>query len=123
LDYLEGGPLTVPPDWKDRVQRGEVVAEAVRDWQMKNHKGHLASVVGIFRDGGVLDRHTEFAEAATTGIKSLCILGELDELCRVSDLQQVGMNNFAVVSQVGHGVVRQKVTEVTQLIESCWNEL
>ncbi|CRG86956.1 hypothetical protein PISL3812_03969 [Talaromyces islandicus] len=122
LDYLEGGPLTVPPDWKDRVERGEVVAEAVRDWQMKEHEGHLASVVGIFRDGGVLDRHDEFARAATMGINTVCILGELDDLCTSSDLEHVGMHNIAVVSQVGHGVVRQKVPEVTQLIEHFWNE-
>jgi pimeloyl-ACP methyl ester carboxylesterase len=123
LDFLEGGPLTVPLDWKDRVKRGEVVAEAVRDWQMKEHEGYLASVVGVFRDGGALDRHAAFAEAATKSIKTLCILGELDDLSSTSDLQDVGMNNIAVVSQVGHGVVRQKVPEVTRLIEGFWNEL
>lgn len=117
LELLEGGPLKVPSNLKDRVNRGKVVAEAVRDWQIKEHEGHLASVVGIFKDGGVLDRHAEFAEAARKGIRSLCILGELDDWCSASDLKQAGMHNVAVVSQASHGVVRQKVPEVTQLIE------
>lgn len=123
LDFLEGGPLTVPSDWKDRVKRGEVVAEAVRDWEIKNHQGYLASVVGIFRDGGVLDRHAEFAKAAAMGIKTIGILGELDDVCTKSDLEQVGMHNVVVVPQVGHGVVRQRVPEVAQLIKSFWNHL
>ncbi|KAF7588002.1 hypothetical protein BBP40_006431 [Aspergillus hancockii] len=123
LELLEGGQLIVPPDWKERVGRGEVVAEAVRDWQMREHEGHLASVVGIFRDGGVLDKHAEFAKAATTGIQSLCILGELDDVCSVQELHQVGMENVAVIPQVGHGVVRERVPEVAQLIRDFWNQL
>ena len=123
LQFLEGGQLVVPVDWKERVGRGEVVAEAVRDWQMKEHAGHPASVVGIFRDGGVLDKHAGFAEAAKTGIEHLCILGELDDLCTVQDLQDVGVYNVTVVSRVSHGVVRQRVPEVSALIEKFWNEL
>ncbi|KAF7554092.1 hypothetical protein G7Z17_g3161 [Cylindrodendrum hubeiense] len=123
LEFLEGGELVVPSDWKERVGRGEVVAEAVRDWQMKNHEGHAASVVGIFRDGGVMDTDAEFAKAAKTGRKYLCILGELDDLSSVQDLHNVGMQNVAVIPQVGHGVVREKVPEVARLIEDFWNKL
>ncbi|KAH0147025.1 alpha/beta-hydrolase, partial [Aureobasidium melanogenum] len=53
LELLEGGPLVVPSDWQDRVRRGEIVAEKVREWQMQQHTGHTASVVAIVRDGGV----------------------------------------------------------------------
>jgi pimeloyl-ACP methyl ester carboxylesterase len=123
LEFLEGGQLIVPSDWKERVGRGEVVAEAVRDWQNREHEGHIASVVGIFRDGGVLDRHAEFAEAAKKGIKGLYILGELDDVCSVQDLHDVGMRNVVVVPQVGHGVARERVPEVVQLIEDFWNKL
>ena len=122
LELLEGGPLVVPSDWKERVKRGEVVAEAVRDWQMREHKGHIASVVGIYRDGGVQDRDAEFAEAAKK-VQSLCILGELDDVCSVQDLHDVGMRNVAVVPQVGHGVVRERAPEVAQLIEDFWDKL
>ncbi|OQD76833.1 hypothetical protein PENDEC_c003G06354 [Penicillium decumbens] len=123
LQFLEGGQLVVPSDWKERVGRGEVVAEAVRDWQMREHEGHLASVVGIFRDGGVLDKHAKFTEAAKKGIQSLCVLGEVDDLCSVQDLNEVGMHNVAVIPQVGHGVVRERVPEVARLIEDFWNKL
>ncbi|KAH6891509.1 putative valacyclovir hydrolase [Thelonectria olida] len=123
LEFLEGGQLVVPSDWKERVGRGEVVAEAVRDWQMKVHEGHVASVVAIVRDGGVMDSDAEFAKAAKTGRPCLSILGELDDLSTVQDLHDVGMRNVAVVPQTGHAVVRQKVPEVAQLIEEFWNKL
>ncbi|BDD61456.1 hypothetical protein MPDQ_001148 [Monascus purpureus] len=123
FEFLEGGQLTVPLDWKERVGQGEVVAEAVRDWQVREHEGHTASVVGIFRDGGVLDRHAEFAEAAKKNIKSLSILGELDDVCTAQDLYSVGMQNVAVVPQVGHGLVRQRVPEVARLIEDFWKKI
>ncbi|EHK20792.1 uncharacterized protein TRIVIDRAFT_69484 [Trichoderma virens Gv29-8] len=123
LHLLEGGDLVVPSDWKERVDRGEVVAEAVRDWQMKNHDGHVASVVAIFRDGGVLDNDDEFLKAAKTGVRHLCILGELDDIVSGQDLLRVGMNNYVVVPQSGHAVVREKVLEVADLIEDFWKKL
>ncbi|KAK4066301.1 uncharacterized protein Triagg1_8133 [Trichoderma aggressivum f. europaeum] len=123
LQLLEGGDLVVPADWKERVNKGEVVAEAVRDWQMKNHEGHAASVVAIFRDGGVLDNDGEFLKAANTGIKNFCILGELDDIVSGQDLLSVGMKNYVVVPQAGHAVVREKVPEVAKLIEEFWKTL
>lgn len=122
-EWLEDGELIVPSDWKERVARGEIVAEAVRDWEVRVHEGHMASVVGIVRDGGVFDKHSAFVEAARTYTPSLCILGELDGLCSVQDLVDVGMENVAVVPQIGHGVVRQKVPEVAGLIEKFWRHL
>ncbi|KAF4978460.1 hypothetical protein FZEAL_5146 [Fusarium zealandicum] len=123
LELLEGGKLIVPEDWKERVKRGEVVAQAVRQWQMKEHRGHLASVVAMVRDGGVMDSHAGFAKAAKTGTPYLCILGELDDLYSVQDFDDVGMRNIAVVPQIGHTVVREKAPEVAQLIEDFWNKL
>ncbi|KAM0263210.1 hypothetical protein ACHAQJ_001365 [Trichoderma viride] len=123
MEFLEDGQLIVPSDWKERVDRGEVVAEAVRDWQQKNHEGHAASVVAIFRDGGVLDNSTEFAKAAKTGIKYLFIFGGLDDICSPEDIYDVGMHNFVTVPQVGHGLVREKASEVAGLIEDFWHKL
>ncbi|EGR44822.1 uncharacterized protein TRIREDRAFT_69663 [Trichoderma reesei QM6a] len=123
LEFLEGGDLVVPSDWKERVERGEVVAEAVRQWQMKHHKGHVASVVAMFRDAGVLDRDEEFAKVAKTGIKSLCILGQLDDIVSEQDLHSIGMQNTVLVPQAGHAVVREKVPEVAGLIEAFWKNL
>jgi pimeloyl-ACP methyl ester carboxylesterase len=123
LDLLQGGPLIVPSDWKQRVERGEVVAAAIRDWEMREHEGHGASVVAVFRDGGALDKHAEFAQAAKQDIKGLCILGELDDVCSVDDLENAGMRNVVVIPQTGHEVVREKVPEVVGLIEDFWNKL
>jgi pimeloyl-ACP methyl ester carboxylesterase len=122
IDWLEGGPLIVPEDWKERVQRGEVVAEAVKDWQMKEHKGHTASIVGVFRDGGAMDMHAAFEKAAKASIPYICVLGEQDGVCSEKDCHEVGMTNVAVVPQVGHGVVRQKVADVAELIGAFWEK-
>lgn len=123
LEFLEGGELVVPTDWKERVSRGEVVAEAVREWQMRTHPGHTASVVAMFRDGGVLDKHAEFADAAGTGIASFFVLGELDDVCSESDLSEVGFKDVATVPGAGHRVVREKAPEVANLVGAFWKEL
>jgi pimeloyl-ACP methyl ester carboxylesterase len=123
LDVLEGGELVVPADWKERVERGEVVAEAVKEWQMREHPGHPASVVAVFRDGGVMDNDAEFVRAARTGIPSLAVLGEMDDLCSEQQLKQLGFANVAVVPQVGHGVVRESVPDVAALISDFWMKI
>lgn len=123
LQFLEGGDLVVPTDWKERVARGEVVAEAIREWQMRVHPGHTASVVGVFRDAGVFDRHADFAKAAGTGVQSIFVLGGLDDLCSTSDLEQVGFRNVKVVPEVGHGVVRDRAPEVARFIGEFWKQV
>lgn len=124
INFLEGGgPLVIPMDWQERVARGELVAEAVRDWEMKAHPGHVASVVAIFRDGGVLDNHAAFEQAAKTGLDCLVILGELDDLCNTEDLEAAGMKNVVVVPQAGHALVRQKVADVAGHIGEFWKGL
>lgn len=123
IEFLEGGELIVPADWRERVQRGEIVAEAVREWQMRVHKGHAASVVAMVRDGGVMDQQAEFVEAAKTGVRSLVVLGELDDLCSERDLRKAGFENVFVVPQVGHAVVREKVPDVARLVGEFWKKL
>ncbi|EUC47994.1 hypothetical protein COCMIDRAFT_88587 [Bipolaris oryzae ATCC 44560] len=114
--WLEGGELIVPLDWKERVARGEVVAEAVREWQTCNHPGHTASVVAIVRDGGVMDNHESFEKAVATGVPSTVVLGEKDGLCTEQELRDFGFDNVFVVPNAGHGVVRDKVPEVAGFI-------
>ncbi|KAJ4419949.1 hypothetical protein N0V82_004663 [Gnomoniopsis sp. IMI 355080] len=123
LDFLEGGKLIVPNDWRERVGRGEVVAEAVKEWEMSKHQGHVASVVAIFRDGGVMDNHDAFVKVSESGVPYLGVVGELDGVCSADDLQQVGLPKVVVVPQIGHEIVRQKVTEVAQAIEEFWKTL
>jgi pimeloyl-ACP methyl ester carboxylesterase len=123
LEFLEGGELVVPKDWKERVGRGEVVAEAVREWQMREHPGHVASIVAGFRDGGVLDNDVVFIGAVSTGIPSLVVLGELDDICNEKELKELGFTNVFVVPQVGHAVVRERVPAVAELIGDFWAKL
>ncbi|KAF5722697.1 dihydrolipoyllysine-residue acetyltransferase component of acetoin cleaving system [Fusarium mundagurra] len=123
LNILEGGDLVLPTDWKQRVANGEVVAEAVREWQMREHPGHAASVVAIFRDGGVMGSHAHFDEAAKTGIPSLAVLGELDSLCSKEQLNEHGFENVFVVPKAVHSVVRDQAEDVAKLIGDFWKTL
>lgn len=120
LQLLEGGELVVPQNWRQRVQDGEVVAEAVREWQMREHRGHQASVIAMFRDGGVMDRHADFVRASQTRVPSLVVLAELDDVCTEQDLHDVGFTNVATVPRVGHAVVREKAAEVATIVERFW---
>lgn len=122
LEFLEGGDLVVPADWKERVRRGDIVAEAVREWQMREHPGHVASVVAVFRDGGVMDNDAEFIKAVHTGIPSLVVLGETDDLSSKQQLNEIGFANVAVVPQAGHGVVRERASEVATIISDFWTK-
>ncbi|KAF2223269.1 Alpha/Beta hydrolase protein [Elsinoe ampelina] len=123
LDFLEGGKLIVPGDWQERVTRGEVVAEKVREWQMVEHKGHEGSVVAIFRDGGVSDKHHVFREVARQGTKTVVVLGEEDQVCSKKDVEEIGFKNVKVIDSVGHGVVRQKAEEVAIHIVDFWKTI
>jgi pimeloyl-ACP methyl ester carboxylesterase len=123
LNWLEGGQINVPSDWKERVSRGEIVAEVVRDWQNREHKGHKASVTAIFRDGGVFDKHAEFTKVAESGIPIYCILGQLDDVCSEGDLYDVGIRDVVAIPGSGHGVVREKVPEVAALIGAFWKKM
>ncbi|KAL4873032.1 hypothetical protein BDV12DRAFT_209669 [Aspergillus spectabilis] len=121
INFLEDGELIVPADWKESVAKGEVVAEAVRAWEMEEHKGHAGSVVGVIRDGGIMDRHEEYREVMKKGVKSFVVLGEKDGICSVADLEGVGVGNVVVIPGVGHGVVRERAKEVAAFVEEFWN--
>ncbi|KAG9377171.1 Valacyclovir hydrolase [Pyrenophora tritici-repentis] len=123
LQFLEGKDLVVPGGWKERVGRGEVVAEAVREWQMREHAGHVGSVVAIFRDGGVMDNHESFTKAAQTRKPALVVLGEKDDLCNKQELRDLGFKDVFVVPQAGHGLVRERVPEVASFISNFWTDL
>lgn len=124
INFLEGSPHPiVPADWEEKVARGEVVAPAIKDWQMREHAGHLASVVAIFRDGGVMDNQEMFLQAAKTGIPSLVVLGAEDDICSKEELGELGFGDVHVVPGTGHNVVREKVPDVAGLISEFWEKL
>jgi pimeloyl-ACP methyl ester carboxylesterase len=123
IETLEGGELVVPAGWRERVEKGEVVAQAVKEWQLREHKGHGASVVAIFRDGGVMDNDEMFVEAAGSGVPNLVVLGSEDDLCTEEQLNELGFEDVKVVPDVGHGVVRERAPEVASFIADFWRGL
>jgi pimeloyl-ACP methyl ester carboxylesterase len=123
IETLEGGELVVPAGWRERVEKGEVVAQAVKEWQLREHKGHGASVVAIFRDGGVMDNDEMFVEAVGSGVPNLVVLGSEDDLCTEEQLNELGFKDVKVVPDVGHGVVRERAPEVASFIADFWRGL
>ena len=117
LNFIEGGPLVVPENWKERVHKGELISEAIRSWERVEHKGHVASVVAMFRDGGVFDGHDAFKMVTKSGKKTLAVLGELDDFCAVQDLEAAGWRNVVVVKEANHGLVRNNVNDVAALLQ------
>lgn len=115
-EFLEGGALVVPEDWQERVNRGEVVAEAIRHWQLTHHDGYQASVIGIVRDASVFGYHLAFQHALEVGKPCLVILGAEDGVCSVKDVEDVGFKNIKVIENVGHAVVRERAEMVGQYI-------
>jgi pimeloyl-ACP methyl ester carboxylesterase len=123
MEILGGADEVLPEDWKERVARKEVVAEALRAWQLREHPGHAASVVGVFRDGGVMDRDEVFVKAVKSGVPNVVVLGETDDICTKEQLQGLGFKDVHVVDGAGHEVVRTCVPEVAGTIEEFWNTL
>ncbi|KAF3001997.1 hypothetical protein E8E13_008080 [Curvularia kusanoi] len=119
VSALEGGELVVPGDWKDIVAGGSVCAQAVKQWQLDNHKGHEASVVGIFRDGEVLENDALFVKMRETGMRSLMVLGSEDGLSSEEEVRAFGFD-VKVVQGAGHGVVRENAEEVAEYIAEFW---
>ncbi|KAH6637901.1 Alpha/Beta hydrolase protein [Boeremia exigua] len=119
---LEGGELTVPADWREKVAAGEIVAQALKQWQLDHHAGHAATVTGIFRDGGVFENEELFQRAKGTGVPLFAVLGELDGLTDEQEVRGLGVET-RVVEGVGHGVVREREGEVARLIGGFWRGL
>lgn len=119
-DWLEGGPLQVPTDYRMRIADGQVVAEAIREWQNKNHEGHRASVVDIIRHGGVIDSGQTFIEAGRAGVPTLAILGGQDGVCSQTDLSRVGYDSPVIVPGADHALVRKQTSEIVSAIIPFW---
>lgn len=121
VETLEGSPLpiAVPSDWQQKAEKGEVVAQAVKDWEMRIHPGHPASVVGVFRDGGVIDNDQLFIDARKLGLPALVVLGENDGLSTEKEIKGFGFD-VEVVLGAGHAVVRENAGEVAQFIVRFW---
>ncbi|OBU00334.1 hypothetical protein VE01_01369 [Pseudogymnoascus verrucosus] len=123
VDFVSGGPLIVSPDWKANFARGEISGEPIQVWEREYHKGHIPSLVAIVRDGGVFDMHQHFKKVSQSSVRRLAVVGELDDFCTEQDLRTVGFKDVVVVPRAGHGLVRQRVSEVARPIIEFWRSL
>lgn len=121
VSALEGGELVVPENWRDVVAKGGVEAQAVKRWQLDNHRGHEASVVGVFRDGGVIGNQELFLRMRVTGVRTLVVLGSEDGLTDEEEIRGFGFD-VKVVEGVGHGVPRERPEDVAEFIAGFWRE-
>ncbi|KAI1129377.1 alpha/beta-hydrolase [Nemania abortiva] len=120
LGFLEGGPLVVPADWQERSKRGEVVAEAFREWELKEHVGYPHSVLSMFREDNVYGCEDYFRRFAQLPLSKVAVLGELDDVCKEDQLVDLGFDNVEVIQQAGHAVVRTEVGEVARIVYEMW---
>lgn len=123
LNFLEGGPCILPENWEERARGGELIYEAIRSWECTDHGGHALSVVSMFRDGGIFDSDEIFATASRNISKNIAVLGELDNMCTVQDLEAVGWMKVEEVKGAKHGLVRDNINDVGDLLVKFWASL
>lgn len=122
-NWINGGPLVALPDWKARFANGEISGEPIQIWEREHHKGHLASIAGMLRDGGIFDMHNEFKKAVESGVKGTAVLGQLDDICTEQDVKFIGLNDVLVVPEAGHGLVKTHAASVANHVLNFWEFL
>lgn len=125
FDWLEGdSTINVPSDWKESIAKGQLVAPALRQWQLDNHKGHLGSCASLFRNGIVLKAESSFKKVtSSTSIPIFACLGEIDELSTVEKMERVGVHNHFVVPNATHGLARDNTPEVVETLVKFLNSI
>ena len=123
LDWLEGGPLVVPDGWEERVGKGEIVAEALRAWEVREHPGYEVSVLSVVRDGGIVGREERFMELAGLEVRKCVVLGEVDDVCDEKLIRGLGFDDVTVLKGAGHGFVRDRVEETAGIVSRFWSEV
>lgn len=120
LSWLEGGPLVVPEDWQEEVKSGRIVAEALREWELQEHRGYPRSILSMFRDGGVMGAEESFRTFAKLPLRTIAVLAEQDEVCSKDQLAELGFDRVEVVKAQGHAFVRTAPGEVARIIYRFW---
>jgi pimeloyl-ACP methyl ester carboxylesterase len=112
--------------WKERLKNGEVDCEPIERWERENHPGHAASVVSMFRYGGVFDQHESYRKLVDSELKILVIVGEKDSVFEAEmvkkELGAMGWKkSIKQVDGAGHDVVRSHPQDVAALIRDFWD--
>jgi pimeloyl-ACP methyl ester carboxylesterase len=122
INFLEDGGLVVPSDWKERTEKGEVVAEATREFSMREHAGYGLSILSAFREGGVYGREAMFAEFAKLPVRKSAVVGELDPVASKEELNDLGFETVKVIPQKGHDFPRSAAVKTAEFIHQFWQE-
>lgn len=128
-DFLGPGP--VEEGWeKNFKERGldAIPRNVVQVWEKENHEGHVASLVSMYRYGGIYDMHETYRAVAKSGLETLVLLGETDGFFEkdlmMGELEGLGWKGeVKVVEGVGHGVVAEKTKETEELVVKFWDGL
>ena len=122
LDWLEGGPLVMPANWREKLADGEVAGKALREWELNNHAGYPHSVLSIFRNGRVHSSAEMFATFAKLSVEKLGIVGETDPVCSKKQLDDLGFPDVQVIAQEGHGFIRSNARETARIVHCFWTQ-
>ena len=117
LEFLEGGELRVPADWKEKMHGGAIVPQALRRFELDEHRGFRASLTSMFRHGGVFGCEDIFVKA-----HGLAVLGEKDDVCSSEQLKELGWKDVRVVKRASHELPRSHVGEVAKIVVDCWEQ-
>jgi pimeloyl-ACP methyl ester carboxylesterase len=121
LKWFEGGSLEVPESWHDRLSEPLVLAKALRQWELSEHKGYPYTVFSAFRDGGVYDRDDDFRMFAGCTFKNGAVLGGKDDVCSERQLRDLGFQAVDVI-EADHDLVRTHVDGVADLVVHFWSQ-
>ncbi|KAH7381865.1 Alpha/Beta hydrolase protein [Cadophora sp. MPI-SDFR-AT-0126] len=125
-DFLGPGP--VEENWQENLKGkglNAIPRNAVQVWEKENHEGHVASLVSMYRYGGLYDMHETYRSVAESGMDTLVLLGETDgffeKMYMMGELEKLGWKGeVRVVEGVGHGVVAEKTKETGDFVRKFW---
>ena len=128
MDYVHGSNPQVKPGWEERLRRGQVDTEPIQKWEREQHKGHVASLVSMFRYIGLYDLHEEYRKLRDLDVKILVILGDKDQVIEAESTKKelLGLSwngEIRVVEGATHEIVRSHVQEVADLAGEMWEGL
>jgi pimeloyl-ACP methyl ester carboxylesterase len=126
IDAIERLDAKPQEGWRERLKKGEVNTVSIETWEREFHKGHVASIVGAFRDGGVFDMHEVYRLLGKNEIRTLVVLGDKNgvfgKAMMTRELEGVGWKKeVKVVERAGHEIVRSHVGEVVKIVGEFWS--
>lgn len=125
------GPGPVEEGWEKKFQeKGAegVSREAVQVWEKEKHTGHVASLVSVYRYGGIFDSHDTYEILVKSDLETLVLLGENDSTFKVEYMKKElkvleWRGEVKVVYGVGHSVAAEKPEEVEEYMLAFWDGL